>query len=193
MAVVSNYQTSTGFPASFPFTPVSQVVPRKRVHASIKTVDGQALSGVLYFRISTSNVQDGLNQTEDRFVALTDVIDPSGQVDDYTFLVNFAQIVYVALPQTGLSNELLALPTQDQLRPSRKIPVMIRTVTGDHFSGTMFVRNTLSRAKDEVNLKDGQFIALMDVTNAQPGSPSQVYLINKSHISFLAVKNIPEQ
>ncbi len=175
-------------PIAWDFTNRREISPKQKVRVNVLMADGESMDGEMYFRPMVSCFLDGLNQNEEIFIAMTRVADPKNESDNHTFLLNSNHIVAVAVA-ADVEGALSTTPRKDTLLTSRKVQATIRTIGGGRYTGSLYVRNTIHRTKDELNLRDSQFIALTDVVDSDRQLSDQTYFINKNHIVLASVAN----
>jgi hypothetical protein len=170
----------------------SMVRPRRKMAVKIKTTDGSIYRGEYYFRQHINRIKDELDTSDEFFVAVTGVTDAQTNPIPYTFLFNFKQILYIAVNDEEYEKRFRTPQEKEEdkrILSKRKVHAIIRMVDKSGLSGSIFVRNTLNRAKDELNTKDGKYIIVVDVQEqgATAEDMKSTYFINKEYIIFVAV------
>lgn len=168
--------------------------PRKKKNVKIKTSDGCIYRGEYYFREHITRIKDELDTTQELFVAVTGVKDEQGNASTYTFLFNINQVIYIAVIDDDYEenrSSVLEKEEEKRILSKRKAQAFIRTVDKKVLNGTIFIRNTLNRAKDELNTKDGKFLVMANVQEhgATPEDQQATYFINREYIVYVAVKD----
>lgn len=165
---------------------------KRKLQVKVKTVDGSVFLGEFHFRPSFHRVKDDLNAIYKTYIALTNASDQDGNDVGLTYLLNFNTIAFIAVDDANYEeshqNEEVK-HVKEQVLPKRKVKAVIRLVGGSVLDCTIFVRNTLSRTADELNLKEDKFIAAVDVQekNAPPNDRPTTYFINKKQVVSVAV------
>ena len=166
----------------------SRKISRWKASARIRTIDGQTLCGEVYFRPTVARIWDALNNEDEDFIAVTGVADEKGLHSDRTYLVNFEKIVCLSF-STSLAEARIERADPAMSISYRKVPAVVKTADGVVYHGKLSVRQTLSRVKDELNVRDGRFIPLEEVVAKNGQVLPEVFFVNKQHIVFTAVAN----
>ena len=161
---------------------------RKQFSAKIKMNNGLIYRGIIHFRPTISRVKDELNQLDEKFIAITDVTDRTDKKIKFTALIAVNKIAYIAVNDFPLNEPYKNAEVKSTDPPpiqKRKITAYIDFQDGTRIQGTIFVRNFLKRAKDELNIRnEGKFIVMVDVVEpkASEEDASLLYFVNTDQV-----------
>lgn len=164
---------------------------RRKLMVKLKTSDGSVLRGNIYLRPTFNRMKDELNDNDETFIALTNVYDLKGNTAPGTFLVNYSNIIYIAADDSDsqVKKDPGVTQLESRILKKRKVRSIIRLKDRSFIRGNIFVRNTVNRAKDEINCKEDTFIAVADVQEqeATPEDSGLIYFVNKNYVIYFSV------
>ncbi len=163
-------------------------VEKKPFYSKIKMQNGLIYRGNIHVRPTINRLKDELDAFDEKFIAVTDVTDRSGKKIPYPAMIAFNNITYIAVNELAL-NEQKKLGEIDnsvsRIIQKRKITAYIDLQDGTRIRGTIFIRNFLKRAKDELNVRnEGRFIVVEDVVepNASEEDSRLTYFVNTEKV-----------